>query len=212
EFPALLAHFKTSVAGVTIIDFFHFFDRIKEADDEGGAKGFSGSDRSAAEFLDQANITALVTPSLIDHRRVERHSREPRTFASGFRIAEVISTKKPFGHRINAAPIIGFLVRREVFEELARGNLARVAEVNLAESVALFVLDVSRHVEAEEHGVARIRAGDLVAGDEVALASGKHKHLAPFRTGLLSGRRDLVAEAARDRNEIFTVHDARRKR
>ena len=93
EFPALLAHFKTSVAGITIVNSFHFFDRIKKTDDEGRAKGFPRSDGSAAEFLDQANITALVTPGLIDHRRVERPSREPGTFAAGFRIAAVIGAQ-----------------------------------------------------------------------------------------------------------------------
>src|SRR5439155_2486749 len=160
---------------------------------------------------DQANITALMAPGLIDHRRVERHSREPGTFAAGFRIAEVIGANKPFGHRMSVTAIIEFLVGGKVFDELTRWNLARVAEVNLTESVALFVLDVSRHVEAEKHGVARIHAGDLVAGDEVPLASRKHKHLAPFRAGLLSGRGDLVSKAAQDSDKIFALDDARRK-
>ena len=74
------------------------------------------------------------------------------------------------------------------------------------------MLDVSRHVEPEEHGVARIDAGDLVAGDEVTLAGGKYDDLAPFRTGLLPGRRDLIFKAARDGDEIFAVDDTRRKR
>src|SRR4029434_199245 len=82
ELPALLIHFKTRVASVAIVNFFHFFDGIKEADDEGRAKGFPRPYRSAAEFLDQANVTALVTPALIDHRRVERHSREPGAFTA----------------------------------------------------------------------------------------------------------------------------------
>ena len=73
------------------------------------------------------------------------------------------------------------------------------------------MLDVSRHVEAEEHGVARIHAGDLVAGNEVALSSRKYEHLAPFRSGLLSGRGGLVFEAGRDSDEILALDDARRK-
>src|SRR6266436_3585056 len=127
-------------------------------------------------------MTALMAPGLglIDHRRIERHSREPGAFATGSSIAEVIGANKPFGHRIGVAAIIEFLVGRKVFDELPRWNPACVAEVNLTERVALSVLDVSRHVDAEEHGVARIHAGDLVAGDEVALASGKYEHLAPF--------------------------------
>src|SRR2546422_11091211 len=71
-------HFKTRVAGIAIVNFFHFFDRIKEADDEGRAEGFPRLDGSAAKFLDQANITALVTPGFIDDRRVrsEEHTSE----------------------------------------------------------------------------------------------------------------------------------------
>ena len=57
----MLIHFKTRVAGVAIVNLFHFFDRIKEANDEGRAKGFPRLNGSAAEFLDQADITALVT-------------------------------------------------------------------------------------------------------------------------------------------------------
>src|SRR5262245_63672925 len=109
-----------------------------------------------------------MAPGLIGHRRVKRHAREPGPFAAGFRIAEVIGANEPFGHWIRVASIIAFLVGREILDELVRWNPARVAEVNLTESVALFVLDVSRHIEAEEHSVARIHAGDLVTGDEVA--------------------------------------------
>ena len=51
ELPALLAHFDTCVAGISIVNLFHFFDRIEEADDEGRAKGFARSDGSATNFL-----------------------------------------------------------------------------------------------------------------------------------------------------------------
>jgi len=73
----------------------------------------------AAKFLDQANITALMAPGLIHHRRVERHSREPGTFAARFGIAQVIGANEPFGHGISLAAIIESLVGREIFEELA---------------------------------------------------------------------------------------------
>jgi hypothetical protein len=118
EFPTLLVHFKAGVPGISIINLFHFCDRIKEADDEGGAEGFSGFDGFAPKFFDQANISALMAPCLVDHRRVEGHSREPGTFATSFRVAEVISANKALRHAARVAAIIEFLVGCKVFEEL----------------------------------------------------------------------------------------------
>src|SRR5687767_4474622 len=127
ESPAFLTYLKTRVAGITIVNFLHFFDRIEEADDEGRTKGFSRPDRSAAKFLDQADITALVAAGFIDHRGVEGHSREPGTFAAVFGIAKVIGANKPFGHRIRISAIIEFFVGRKVFDELGRWNPAGIA-------------------------------------------------------------------------------------
>ena len=75
ELPALLAHFDTCAAGISIVNLFHFFDRIEKTDDEGRAKGFARSDGSAANFLDQANITALMAPGLAESRWILRRRR-----------------------------------------------------------------------------------------------------------------------------------------
>ena len=152
-----------------------------------------------------------MAPGLIDHRRVERHSREPGTFAAGVGIAEVIGTNEPFGNRTSAATVVEFLVGRKVFEKFAGGNFADVAEVNFAEGVAFVMFDVARHIKAEEHGVAGVDGGDFVAGDEIAFARGKDDELGPFRAGVFAGRAYLVFEAAGNGEEAFALNDTRRE-
>ena len=93
--------FEGGVAGVEVVGFFHLFDRIEVTDDEGGTEGLAGFDRAAAEFLDHADIAALVASGFGDDRGRERHSGEPRTRCAGLCVAELIrgsvATQASFG-------------------------------------------------------------------------------------------------------------------
>ena len=49
-----------------------------------------GFDRPAAEFLDHADVTALVAPGLGDDVGLQRHAGQPRPVLAGLRIAQMI--------------------------------------------------------------------------------------------------------------------------
>src|SRR5207247_8459138 len=90
ELPFSCAQLQSGGIGVSVIDFFHFFDRIEKADDERGAKRVARFDRTAANLLNQTDIAPLMTPRLVNYRRIERHTRQPRTVCARLRIAQVI--------------------------------------------------------------------------------------------------------------------------
>src|SRR5262245_49371874 len=83
-------------------------------------------------------------------------------------------------------------IGRERREKLAGRNAhpfgtAQVAEVHLAERVALLVTDTTGRIVAEEHLRRIVDALDPIHQDEVALPSGKDDQLRPPRPGLAAG-------------------------
>src|SRR2546425_10117393 len=91
--------------------------------------------------------------------------------------------------------IIEFFIRGKILKERAgRKGLTlylkrpvrpfQIAEVDLAESIALFVLDMPRHIDSEEHGGAGVDRVDALAAQVVTLTSRKHHRLRPDGTGL----------------------------
>jgi hypothetical protein len=69
--------------------------------------------------------------------------------------------------------------------------------------------DVPRHVDPQEHRVARVDRRNLVARDEVPLPVGKHDRLLPARSRLLAGGGSLVLVALLYADEVFASDRAR---
>src|SRR4051812_6416658 len=66
QLPSVGVDLQGRVAGVAVVDRVHLFDRVEVADDVGGGEAFARLDRSAADFLDHADVAALVTPGFGD--------------------------------------------------------------------------------------------------------------------------------------------------
>src|SRR4051794_4506379 len=73
ESPTLVIGFQSGEALVRVVDGVHLVDRIEVADDEGRRERLARLDRAFAEFLDHADIAALVAPGFADHGRLECH-------------------------------------------------------------------------------------------------------------------------------------------
>ncbi len=63
-------HFQAGVPFVLVVDFVHFLDRVKEADDERRTERLTGLDWSAAELMDHADVTTLMAPRFVHDRRL----------------------------------------------------------------------------------------------------------------------------------------------
>src|SRR5258706_12379018 len=80
EVPDFFSHVQPDGASVFVVDFFHLFDRIEVADDEGGGErfaGFDGAFGARAEFFDHAAVAPLVAPGSGDDVVIERHAAKP---------------------------------------------------------------------------------------------------------------------------------------
>ena len=118
------------------------------------------------------------------------------------------------GVRVCIAAVAELHVGRKGGKELAGRDTqtigtAEVAQIDLAERVALFMADTARRVIAEEHLVGVIDRVDPVHQDEVAFALGKHDQLRPTRTGFAAGGGVLVLIGRFHRDEIRAANHLR---
>ena len=136
-------------------------------------------DGTAAEFLDQADIATLVAPRLGNHAWIECHAGQPGTVLAGLWITNVVRANKPLRDFPLLADIGELFIGRKIVQERAGRNSAKVAEIDLTERIAVLVLDVSRHIDPQEHGIAGVDRGNAVAGQEIPLAGGENDRLQP---------------------------------
>src|SRR6516165_2218766 len=122
QIPPVLAHLQSAVSGVLVANGVHLVDRIEEADDEGGAERFARFDGPAPEFLDHADVPALVAPRFRDDIGLQRHPRQPRAVFARLRVAQMAGADEPLRDFVAAASVVELFVGREVLEELARRN------------------------------------------------------------------------------------------
>src|SRR5438132_6456886 len=163
------------------VNLLHVLDGIKEPNDKGSAERLARLDGPAAELLNQADVAALVAPGLGNHRRVKRHAGQPGAVLAGPWIAKVVSADKPLRSLALSTHVGELLVGRKILQEFAGGDFAKVTEIDLAKGIAVLVLDVAGHIDAQEHGIAGVDAGDTVAGEEVAFAGREDDGLRPAR-------------------------------
>ena len=86
---------------------------------------------------------------------------------------------------------------------------AQIAEINLAERVALLLPDAARRVVAEKHLMRIVDALDLVHQYEEPLAFGKHNQLRPARSSFATGCGILIPISCLDRDEVCALDDVR---
>ena len=91
-----------------------------------------------------------MAPSLGHIARIQRHAREPRPWCARLGVTQVVGANAALRHAIASPRVIEFRIRREVLAKLRCRNESVIAEIDLAEAVTLRVLDVPRHVHAEE--------------------------------------------------------------
>ena len=106
----------------------------------------------AAEFLDHADISALMAPGFVDNTGVERHAGEPWPLLASLLVADSIRPNESLGEGLSRffqaiAAIVEPLVRSEVREKGTCRNhvaaerrglvcLRQIAQIDLAESIA----------------------------------------------------------------------------
>ena len=150
----------------------------------------------------------LAAPRLVDDGRVERQTGQPGAVLARLLVPQMVGANEMLGRPVRVAPVAELQVGRERGEELARRDAdalgtAQVAEVDLAERVALLVADAARRVVAEEHLLRIVHAVDPVHQDEIPLAPGKDDQLRPPRSGLAAGGGVLELVGRLHRDEIL---------
>lgn len=156
------------MALVVVANGIYFVDGAEVAADEGHAERFAGLDRSASAFFDEnRNPRSLVALRLVDGGRFERYARQPRALFTGLQVAQVVDADETRWHFVRIAAVIELFIRREVVKKLAGCQTqplmaAEVTEVNLAERLAVFVMERPRHVGAEEHRIGIVSTVDSV--------------------------------------------------
>src|SRR5262245_36569314 len=81
----------------------HRRDRVTPADHIAGTERVSPLGRPTAQRLDQAYVTALVTPRFVNVRRLERHARQP--WAQIPVTLHLVSANVSLRHRLTATPV-----------------------------------------------------------------------------------------------------------
>ena len=88
--PPLFTDAQAGTASVLVVDGVHFLNRVKVADNKCRTERLARLDRPPSELLNHAHVSTLVTPGLIDDRRIERHTGQPRSLFTGIRISQTI--------------------------------------------------------------------------------------------------------------------------
>ena len=106
---AIAVELDPADAAVLVGDPVHRRDVVEPADDVGRPEGLAGLHRPAVQFLDEADVAALVAPRLGHRRGVERHAGQPRP-----RLAvelHLIGPDHPLGNPCRPAPVEELLRR-----------------------------------------------------------------------------------------------------
>src|SRR5207245_3516091 len=117
-------------------------------------------------------------------------------------ITKVVGADKPLRNLALSTHVEELLVGRKIVQEFAGEDFAKVTEIDLAERIAFFVLDVARHIDAQEHGIAGVDADDAVAGEKVAFAGREDDGLRPARPRFLARRGKVVSVILLDGDKI----------
>src|SRR5262249_41380212 len=113
-------HVDPRRALVAVVGLLHLGNVVEPADDVRRAEGLAGLDVFAVEFLDEADVAALVAPGLADLRRVEGHAGQP---GAGLAVqADLVAADHPLGDLALLALVEEALVGSEVLGEGAGGD------------------------------------------------------------------------------------------
>src|SRR5262245_59961659 len=149
-------------ATMAIVYCTHRRDRVKPTYHIGGTKRVSPLGRPTTQLLDQAYVTALVTPRFVNVRRLERHARQP--WAQIPVTLHLVSANESLRHGLTATPVQIRAVRRKVGYEVGRWQrllgwpirpvvcrpCRTITQINVLETVPCPMLNVSGHVHAKE--------------------------------------------------------------
>src|SRR5262245_7161562 len=214
--PSRLVGSQRRVALVALAHLVDFLDRVEEAHHIRRTEGFARLDLLAVDLLDHHDNSpgALTAPGLIDDRGLERQPRQPGAVLARLWIAQVICPNKIGRRPVRVASVAEFSVRWEWRKELARWDAqpfgaAQIAEIHLAESVALLVSDASWIVVTKKHLFGIIDAVDAVHGHEVSFSFGKHNELRPQRAGFATRGGILVVVGRLHCDEIVALDHLR---
>jgi len=168
------------------------------------------------DFLDHDDDAAgpLAAPGLVDDRGLEGHAGEPGAVLARLLVAQVVRPDEVLRRAVRVAAVAELQVGREGGEELAGRDAhslgpAQVAQIHLAERVALFVAHAARHVAAEEHLGGIVDGVDSVHEHEEPLALGKDDQLRPARAGLAARGGIFVLVSRLDCHEVLGADDRR---
>src|SRR5262245_30017769 len=90
--------FQSTPATMAIVYCAHVGDRVKPACHIRSTQRVTPLGRPATQLFDQTDVAALVTPCLVNIRRLERHACQPRT---GLPIQlHLVGADEPFRHRL----------------------------------------------------------------------------------------------------------------
>ncbi|MCX5676841.1 MAG: hypothetical protein NTX87_17765 [Planctomycetota bacterium] len=154
----------------------HLADAVKVPDGVRGREEIPPPHRHPADLLDETHVAALVAPRLVNRRGVERHAGQPRHPLA----ADLAGADHALGQGILAALVQVPRIGREVVEEIGRRYAALVREVHLLERVAVCVLDVAGHVDAQEDVRHIVGAFDAVGRQKVPPPRREDQHLRPL--------------------------------
>src|SRR5665213_67554 len=123
-------------ARVLVIHLVHRRDVVKPTDNVRAAKTLAGLHSAAMELLNEADVSALMTPRLRDLRPIKRHPCKPRArLAIEFHL---ICPNHALRHRRVAAIVQKLFIRPEVRLERGRGSwFVPIAQIDLGERVTV---------------------------------------------------------------------------
>jgi hypothetical protein len=180
---------------------FHLVNIVKITDQVDSAETFARSHFPTANFLNEADITALVTPSLVNRWWVQSHPRKPDT------VPQLVGSDELLRHFAIFTAVKEALIGSEIFNESAGRDEAVITQVDLPETVATLMADMTRHVHPKQQAINRVDTCDLVISEKPTNPVGKDQQLFPTRTRLVGRTGDCPVEPLLNGDEVFALKD-----